>query len=313
MTDASEWVPRVRERLAGLAIPAVRGEEIVEELAQHLADRYNEARATGASEAEADRLALEELAEGDLTRELLRSVGRTVEPIPLGASGGRSLVADICRDLRYSIRMLVKSPSFAALSVLALALGIGANTAIFSVIDSILLRPLPFDDLGTLLLISQHQASSGGNEINMAPGNYMDLRDQNQVFEQVAAWSEWDVNLAVAANAVSGAEPERLQGFLVAPAFFPALRARPLLGRTFRPEEDQPGHDQVVVISHTLWRDRFASDPGVLGRTVRLNSVPHTIVGVMPERFQFPPGGAALWAPLTLDAAQQHSRGSRYL
>jgi len=313
MTDASEWIPRVRERLAGLAISAAQREEIVEELAQHLADRRNEARAEGASEAEADRLALEELAEGELTRELLRSVRHPVESIPLGASERRGLVADVWQDLRYSTRMLVKSPSFVALSVLALALGIGANTAIFSVIDSILLRPLPFEDVDNLLLLSQHRASSGGYEIEMAPGNYVDLRDQNRVFEQVAAWAWWDVNLAGEADAVSDAEPERVQGFLVAPSFFPALRVEPSLGRTFRPEEDQPGHDQVVVISHALWRDRFASDPGVLGRKVRLNSVPHTIVGVMPERFQFPPGGPDLWAPLTLDAAEQQSRASRHL
>jgi putative ABC transport system permease protein len=313
MTDASEWIPRVRERLGGLAISAARGEEIVEELAQHLADRCNEARAAGASKEEADRLALEELADGELTRELLRSVRRTVEPIPLGASGGRGLVADVWQDLRYSIRMLVKSPGFAALSVLALALGIGANTAIFSVIDSILLHPLPFEDLDSLLLVSQHRAPSGGHEIEMAPGNYVDLRDQSELFEQVAAWAEWDVNLAGAADAVSDGEPERVQGFLVAPSFFAALRVEPSLGRTFRPEEDQPGHDRVVVISHVLWRDRFASNPGVLGDTVRLNSVPHTIVGVMPERFQFPPGWPELWAPLTLNAAEQQSRALRYL
>src|SRR5262245_61796326 len=313
MTDASEWIPRVRERLAGLAISGARREEIVEELAQHLADRRSEAHAAGASEAEADRLALEELAEGELTRELLRSVGRVVEPIPLGASGSRSLVADVWQDLRYSIRMLVKSPGFAAFSILALALGIGANTAIFSVMDSILLHPLPFGDVDTLLLISQHPVSSAGFEIEMAPGNYVELRDQSQLFEQVAAWYAWDVNLAGAADAVSDAEPERVQGFLVASSFFSTLRVKPSLGRTFRPEEDQPDHDQVVVISHALWRDRFASDPGVLGRTVRLNSVPYTIVGVMPERFQFPPGGPDLWAPLTLSATEQQSRSLRYL
>ena len=233
------------------------------------------------------------------------------------------MIGDLIQDLRYALRILWLNPGVSSVAVLALALGIGANTAIFSLVDAVVLRPLAFDETDRLMLVEQVSPVKGGDNVEVAPGNFIDLRDQSRSFEQVAAWYWWDVNVSAGQEGGQGrpadtrrpgaSEPVRAQGFLVTPSFFPALRMKPAMGRTFLAEEDQPGKDQVVVISHAFWRDRFASDPGVLGRTVRLNSVPHTIIGVMPEGFQFPPGGPELWGPLTLDSAQPQTRGFRFL
>ena len=225
----------------------------------------------------------------------------------------------LLKDIRYGIRGLLKRPSFTAISVITLALGIGANTAIFSVINAVLLRPLPFHDPGQLVTFWERNPKQGYEQNPPAAGNFVDWRDQNRVFAQMAIYAPSKIfNLAL------GDQPERITGAAVSTSLFELLGVRPVQGRTFSSEEEQPGHDQVALISHNLWQRHFAADPNPVGRTITLDSNTYTIVGVMPAGFQFPggsgtvlrtftPAPAELWVPLTLDAETLRQRSSHSL
>ena len=185
----------------------------------------------------------------------------------------------LIQDLRYGLRVLWKSPGFSVVGVLTLALGIGANTAIFSVINAVLLRPLPYGDAERLVMVGHSWGGEGPRIISSL--NYLDCRDQNHVFEQTALVLNWGANL-------TGQEtPEWLTGLQVSAGFFTTLQVQPILGRAFLPEEDQPGHDQVVILSHGIWQRRFGSDPTILGKHITLNDKSYSVVGVLPETFQF--------------------------
>jgi len=203
------------------------------------------------------------------------------------------------QDLRYGARMLIKKPGFTLIAVVTLALGIGANTAIFSVVNALLLRPLPFDDLDRIVAVFERRSDAPRNEA--AAGNYFDWQAQNQVFESIGMYRWWAANL-------TGVEtPERVQGFMITANLFDALGAQPALGRRFTPEEEQPGQDGVVILNHGFWQRRFGGDPGVVGRTIHFDGTPRTVVGVMPPEYNFPPGGEML-APLALTPQQKQSR-----
>jgi putative ABC transport system permease protein len=199
------------------------------------------------------------------------------------------------RDLRYSARMLIKSPGFTVVAVLALTLGIGANTAIFSVVNSVLLRPLPYSEPGRLVQLWEASASSGRNEIPASYPNFADWRDQNHVFEQVVAYTDWTFNLTGAG------EPERIRSAIVSPAFFSVLGIKPIRGRVFLPGEDERGKDLVAVISESLWQRRFASDPNIVGRSLNLDDKSFTVVGVIARGVQAPvlSDEIELWAPVS--------------
>ncbi|HKY04824.1 MAG TPA: ABC transporter permease, partial [Blastocatellia bacterium] len=186
----------------------------------------------------------------------------------------------LLKDTRYSLRMLVKNPTFTAIAVLALALGIGANTAIFSVVNSVLLEPLPFKNPEQLILVYHHYAKMGLKASVSAPG-YIDYRDKTQSFENITAFQGWSANLSEVG------EPERLTGMLVTHNFFETLGAAPASGRSFAAEDDRPGSNRVVVLSHGLWQRRFGSDPEVINRTLTLNGESYTVIGVMPKDFSF--------------------------
>src|SRR5215831_18927816 len=162
------------------------------------------------------------------------------------------------QDLRYGARMLWKSPGFTLIAVITLALGIGANTAIFSVIDALMLRPLPFREPDKLFQVWESNVKLGQNEGSASYPNFADWRDRNQVFEQIAIYNSGTYNMAGAA------EPELIQGAIVSPAFFPLLGVKPMLGRVLAPEEDHPNKVFSVVISERLWRRRFNSDPQII-------------------------------------------------
>jgi putative ABC transport system permease protein len=203
------------------------------------------------------------------------------------------------QDLRYGARMLVQKPGFTLIAALTLAIGIGANVAIFSVVNALLLRPLPFDNLDRIVAVFERTSEAPRNEA--AAANYFDWRDQNQVFEHIGMYRWWAANL-------TGVEmPERAQGFMITANLFDALGAQPALGRRFTPEEEQPGRDGVVILNHGFWQRRFGGDPGIVGRTIHFDGTPRTVVGVMPPEYNFPPGGEML-APLALTPQQKQSR-----
>jgi putative ABC transport system permease protein len=194
------------------------------------------------------------------------------------------------QDLRYAGRTLVKNPAFATLTILCLALGIGVNSTIFSVVDTVAIRPLPFREPDRLVsLATTHQA----NGIDRGNVSYLDLQDwkaRTHAFAEIAAVSGRSLTLS------DGDEPERFNGATITANMFPMLGIQPILGRQIRPEEDTPGGPRVVLLSHGVWQRRYASDPSVVGRAITVNGNPHTVIGVMPPKFQFPER-AQLWIP----------------
>ncbi len=218
------------------------------------------------------------------------------------------------QDLRFALRVLARSPGFTAVAVAVLALGIGASTAIFSVVDTVLLRPLPYQDPDRLVVVQEGLPKLGPDArgIPLPAPDVLDFRQQNRVFSFLAAYRNSQFDLA------EGGEPERITGARVSASLFPMLGIPPARGRAFTEEEDQPGR-LVVVLSDGLWRRRFASDAGILGRTVRLNSQPHTVIGVMPRGFSFPQRGprfhaepAELWVPMAFTPGELRTRGDSF-
>jgi len=207
---------------------------------------------------------------------------------------------NLWQDLRYGARMLMKRPGFTLIAVLTLALGIGANTAIFSVIHTLLVQPLPYRDAHRVLFVMGWDLRRDQMEFNVSAADFHDWRAQDGVFEQAAGYRYWSVNLTGAG------EPERVQGYRVTADLFALLGVEPLLGRAFLAGEDKPGAGKVVVLSHGLWQQRFGAERGVIGRTVTLNDESYTVVGVMPPKFEFPQLNfkGDLWAPFDYDAAR---------
>ena len=296
-----EWTGDVRARLAALRLGPVREAEIVEELSQHLDLRYDELRQGGADDREARRLALAELLEPEA---LARHMGalrqaRTLPPIVPGARRA-SFLTETWQDVRYALRMLRKQPGFAASAVLTLALGIGANTTIFSLVDATLLRRLPVPDRERL--VSVHRGNVGG--VFPYP-LYAALRDANQVFSGLAAWGGIDASLS------AGGETDLVSGFIVTGNFFEVLGITADRGRLLSPADDlRPGGHPVAVISHNFWRTRFGSDPNIVGQDVRLNGHLFTIVGVTPAGFPGPAVGRGrdLYVPMMMQAVMRPPR-----
>jgi putative ABC transport system permease protein len=215
----------------------------------------------------------------------------------------------LIQDLRYGARMLMKKPGFTLIGVLTLALGIGANTTIFSVVNAVLLRPLPYQNPEQLVMIWGKLPAYVPGNIGASAAEFTDYRDQNPVFSSIAAYTSSSFNLTGAG------EPERIAGTLASASLFPLLNVQPALGRAFLNEEDRPGHDQVVILSHGLWRRRFAGDSAVIGRSVTLDGQSHTVVGIAPAGFHFPDDETEIWKPIAFTAVQlsENERGSRYL
>ena len=206
------------------------------------------------------------------------------------------------QDVKYGVRMLVKTPGFTLVAVLTLALGIGANTAIFSVVHAVLLERLPYKNPDRLVFVWEHNLKRGRETNVVGPANFVRWREQAQSFEQLAAFSEWPANIT------GTGEPERVPIGYVTANFFEAIGAGAALGRTLVEEDGKRGNDEVVVLSDGYWRRRFGSDPQVVGKTFNLNGRPQTVVGVMPETFR---GlmSVEMWSPMVVDERFRNARG----
>ncbi|HEX8117109.1 MAG TPA: ABC transporter permease, partial [Pyrinomonadaceae bacterium] len=212
----------------------------------------------------------------------------------------------LLQDMRYAVRRLLKSPGFAAVAVGALALGIGANTAIFSVVNSVLLRPLPYPEPEQLVQLWESRPRQNMPRIEVAPHEFIAWAEQSQSFQRLAAIDSAEYNLT------GRGEPARVSGALVSAGYFPLLGVTPERGRAFLEEEDRPGAGNVVVLTHELWQTRFDSDPSVVGQTVSLDAVACTVVGVLPRGFRLPQN-AALARPIAFNAEDRTQPGSHYL
>jgi putative ABC transport system permease protein len=199
-------------------------------------------------------------------------------------------------DLRFGLRMLRKHPAFTAIAIITLAFGIGANTAIFSVVNAVLLRALPVADPDRLVMVYEANMARGFNRGSVAPGNYLTWKARQSVFEEIGAFGAQSFTLAGNDGA------EMLEGARVSANLFGLLRAAPVLGRAITSEEDRPGGERAVILSHGLWRRRFGGAQNVVGQSITLDDKPYAIVGVMPEGFGFPSRNVDIWAPAALDA-----------
>ena len=211
------------------------------------------------------------------------------------------------QDLRYGFRTLTKNPGFSFIAVVSLALGIGANTAIFSVVNAVLLKPLPFMEPERLVMVWEDASAIGFPRSDVAPANYVDWKAQNQTFEDVAALNWKNFNLT------GDGEPERILSHGVTANFFPLLGIQPVTGRNFSVEEDKPGADKVAILSYGLWQGRYGGDRAIVGRDVLLNDEKYAVVGVMPAGFQFLQGDIGVWVPVALTQYQLADRDNHYL
>ena len=213
---------------------------------------------------------------------------------------------NLLSDLRFSLRILRRNPGFSIAAILVLALGIGANTAIFSVVNAVLLRPLPYEDSSRIMQVwhvPPPKSFPGLTFFSVSPANYLDWQSQSSSFEQMAAYG-------FHAFTFGGKDrPEAIQGATVAPDFFALLRVHPFLGRTFSPDQNRPGQGHVVLLGYKFWRDHLASDPSIVGRDVTLDGEHYSIAGVMPDKFQFP-NWAQVWVPLAWTGQNRAVRGN---
>src|SRR5262245_22669121 len=281
-----EWKTEIRHRLASLELEPSREAEIAEELSQHLEDRYAESLAGAATPEEACCAALAELRSGGLLAQELRRVERRAghEPLIFGTRRMR-MIGDLLQDLRYSLRMLRKHPGLTVVAALSLALGIGGNAAIFSLINGALIRPLPYAEPERLVRITQAYPKAG----------VVVMQEHGRTMEVAAYLSDSEFNLT------GEGEAAHLAGSVVSANLFSLLGAPTKIGRTFELEEGRPGRDRVVILSYALWRNKFAGDPGVIGRSVMIDGTARQVVGVMPPEFGFPSTRAQMWIPARFD------------
>jgi predicted permease len=279
------WIDRARNLLGRSDL----NRDIDEELQFHIDEKTRDNIAAGMSADEARRDALRRFG----SRSAIREETRDADVL--------SRVETVGRDITFGLRHLRRQPAFACAAILTLALGIGATTAIFTVVYSVLLRPLPYPDPDRLMVVS-YQTREPGFWLfpGVVDGHYLALRDADRSFESTATFGSEQTTLTGAGD------PVRLAGASVTPDFFGVLRINAALGRVFQPADAAEGTDRVVAISDTLWRTRFGADPGIVGRRITLDAVPHTVVGVLPAGFAFP-AKAALWTPLAVRISPRNS------
>jgi len=285
--------PRFARHLVALFAWNTRDREMDEEMAFHLESIRREYLHAGMTEAEAERVARARF--GDVLR--LKERGHDVRTA--------RVLEDLVRDVRHMARALRKSPGFTVAVVLTLALGIGGNTAIFSIVDQLLLRPLPYPQGDQLLIVyeTRHSGSGAasapaGRRNSVSPANWVDWQRESRSLKSLAAWRGISLTLT------GVGAPARVNVQFVSSEFFPLIGVEPLLGRTFSDRDDLPNAPRVVVLSHHLWQGRFGADPTVVGRIIQLSDRPAEVVGVMPAGFQFVDPANDVWLPYQLDRSR---------
>jgi putative ABC transport system permease protein len=290
-----KWVytipPRVRSLLRGGAADA----EVDEELRDYLERQTEENLRRGMSAEQARRAALVALGGTEQRKQQMRE------------ARGVSWMGDIGRDVQYGVRTMLRRPGFTVTALLMLALGIGANTAIFSADHAVLFRKLPYQQPGRLVeLMAKSLSDPGVNRMYVAPANYYDWQADTKPFSEFAAWRIGSLNLS------GGDHPERVRAAHISANLLDVLGVEPMLGRGFRSGEDTPGASNVAILSYALWQRRYAGDPGIVGRTIRVNDQIYTVAGVMAPEFRFPIGwigtDVEIWTPLALTAEEKASR-----
>jgi predicted permease len=278
-------------RVIGLFKRARLERELKEELEHHIELKTQENIEAGMAPDQARHAALRAFGGIEQRKEQCRDADRL------------RWLEDLIRDLRYGLRQLRRNPGFTAVAVFTLALGIGANTAIFTVVNGVLLRPLSLPHPERVIFIQHSYTNCPGCSGPLSYPNFSDFERQNSVFTRLSMYLGGSFNLK------GKGSPQRVPGAFVSANYFATMGIKPVLGRTFLPGEDQTGHNGVAVINASLWHSQFGSDPDILGKTIFLNDEPLTVVGVMPGWFHFPSGNALAWVPLVPDAQDRLNRG----
>jgi putative ABC transport system permease protein len=298
-----DWTHDLREQLAGLRLEPAREAEIVEELSQHLDDRYEALRADGTSHAEARRLVIEELREPGVFAGRMQSLAQaqTLAAIAPGAPSG-GLLNGLWQDLRYASRTLRQHPGFTATIVLTLGIGIAVNATVFTLVNAAVLRPFPFEQPDRVVQLGTGALPGGG--VGML--SYPDLQEwqaETTTMERVGASRQSGMTIADEDQPAA-----RLSGAYISWTMFPLLGVQPVIGRGFVEADDRAGAPPVAILGDETWRSRYGADPGVVGRTVRISGVPATVIGIMPPGFAYP-DREQLWLPLAaLPEAERTSR-----
>jgi predicted permease len=282
------------KRLLKLAVrPRAVEQDVEDELRFHLEMRAEKLQREGLSPQQAREAAQQEFGDLERVRAECVRLGHEKE-----REMKRSLFLDaLVQDLRYALRTLRKAPAFSLVAVLTLALGIGATTALFSVVRGVLLKPLPFPAPERLVRLWQASPVLDAPRTTLSANDLEDWKARQQSFSDIGAW--WYVERMSGVDLSGTGEPEQLEATFVTEGFFSTLGMAPQLGRPFLPEENQRGQDAVVVLSHGVWTRRFGADPALVGRTLTLDGVPHTVVGIMPPSFTFPADQMDVWLPLS--------------
>ena len=285
-------------RLRALFRRGVMEAEMDEELRSHFENQVDKLVASGLRREEAVRLARLEFGGYEQLKEECRE------------ARGVNLIETMLQDVRYALRMLRGSPGFTVVAILTLALGIGANTAIFSVIDSVLLRPLPYQDPAGLVMLWENNSQHPNPHNTVSPPDFLDWQSRNSVFAEISAL--FDQRVILTGNGV----PEEVVVQDVSANFFSVLGVRPILGPGLTAENGKPGHDDVIVLSYGFWKERFAGDPGIIGKPVVLNGHPQIVVGVAPQDFtwfikdgSFTGAKPQMWSPFVFPARFSDRKG----
>ncbi len=280
-------------RLAGLFRKDRRDREFTAEMESHLQMHIEDNLRAGMTKAEARREALMKLGGVEQNKEIYRD------------QRGLPLLETLFQDLRFALRLLRRNPGFTGIAVLTLSLGLGATTTIFSVVNSVLLRPLPYQNHDRLLRVEETHPGAAGSGVTFA--TYLDLEREAKTVENASAFRERGFNVT------GGGEPQEGSGALISGNFFNALGSQPLLGRTTQPEDDRAGgNNRVVTLSYALWHSRFGADSKILGQTLTVNAEAFTVIGVMPPGFDFPQH-SEMWCPLVPGSGLHNNRRAHLL